>query len=344
MSDVQTDHEPLEDFEEEPEQRHLPPVLYPVLALAFGATLVWALSRILLAVSEIEEVDVAGLKIEGKLVTAIIGLFVALNILVGAALVAYGRRVRRRPASWPLLVGAAVAVVGAGFVAQALEPGEAEGGEPQPTTIALSASGLEFDTAELSMPAEHPVVIEFANQDQGTPHNVSIYTDDTAAEAVFTGELITGVATTRYQFESPRSGEYFFRCDVHPTDMTGTVTVTEAPPGGEPGGAPGGGGPGGGPGGGGGPVSLAARDLAFSESRIEVPAGSNVEVDFANEGQQPHNFSVYTDSTAATSLFSGSLVDPGSTTTYTFEAPDPGEYFFRCDVHPMDMTGTFVVR
>jgi plastocyanin len=33
-----------------------------------------------------------------------------------------------------------------------------------------------------------------------------------------------------------------------------------------------------------------------------------------------------------------------STTTYTFEAPDPGEYFFRCDVHPVDMTGTFVVR
>jgi plastocyanin len=33
-----------------------------------------------------------------------------------------------------------------------------------------------------------------------------------------------------------------------------------------------------------------------------------------------------------------------TTTTYTFTAPStPGSYFFRCDVHPTQMTGTFVV-
>jgi plastocyanin len=339
MSDVRTERETLEEPAEEPERRRLVPVLYPVLALAFGATLVWALSRILLAVSRIGEVELGGLKVDGKLVTAAIGLFVALNVLVGAALVASGRRVRGRPASWPLLLGAAVALVGAGFVAQALEPGEAEGPGVRATTLPVTASDLAFDTNELSMPPDSPVVVEFNNADQGIPHNLSIYTDESASEVIFAGPIIEGGTSTRYEFRSPEPGTYFFRCDVHPTDMTGTVAVTEGPSGGEPGG-----GPGGEQGGGEEALSVVARDLSFDTGQIEVPAGAPVTIDLANQGQQPHNLSVYTDQSAATVIFSGEIVNPGATATYTFEAPDPGEYFFRCDVHPIDMTGTFVAR
>jgi len=59
----------------------------------------------------------------------------------------------------------------------------------------------------------------------------------------------------------------------------------------------------------------------------------------------PHNFAVYTDSSSTTPIFKGPIVTGPTTTTYTFTAPStPGSYFFRCDVHPTTMTGTFVVQ
>jgi len=63
-----------------------------------------------------------------------------------------------------------------------------------------------------------------------------------------------------------------------------------------------------------------------------------------NDANLPHNFALYTDSTAGTTIFKGELISGVNTVTYTFTAPSkPGNYFFRCDVHPEMMTGTFVV-
>ena len=91
-------------------------------------------------------------------------------------------------------------------------------------------------------------------------------------------------------------------------------------------------------------VELAAQNLEFSLSEITVQAGALVTVFFNNmDANIPHNFAVYTDSTASTPIFQGTIVTGPATTTYTFTAPTtPGDFFFRCDVHP-EMTGTFVV-
>jgi plastocyanin len=63
-----------------------------------------------------------------------------------------------------------------------------------------------------------------------------------------------------------------------------------------------------------------------------------------NDAGVPHNFALYTDSSAATNIFRGAIVTGPATTTYTFTAPStPGTYFFRCDVHPTQMNGQFVV-
>jgi plastocyanin len=93
-------------------------------------------------------------------------------------------------------------------------------------------------------------------------------------------------------------------------------------------------------------VDLVAKNIAFDKSTITVPVGAQVTINFDNQDSGiPHNFSVYTDSSAKTVIYQGAIVTGPKQTTYTFTAPaTPGNYFFRCDVHPTKMTGTFVVQ
>ncbi len=92
-------------------------------------------------------------------------------------------------------------------------------------------------------------------------------------------------------------------------------------------------------------ISLAAQNLAFDKTTITVPAGAAVTINFKNNDSVPHNFSLFTDAGAnPPALFQGQIVSGSGSATYTFTAPTtPGTYFFRCDVHPTIMTGSFVV-
>jgi cytochrome c oxidase subunit II len=93
-------------------------------------------------------------------------------------------------------------------------------------------------------------------------------------------------------------------------------------------------------------VNLVAQNIAFDTNNIIVSAGATITINFNNKDTGvPHNFAVYTDSSATTVIFRGNNITGPNTTTYTFKAPSkPGKYFFRCDVHPTQMTGTLEVR
>jgi len=93
-------------------------------------------------------------------------------------------------------------------------------------------------------------------------------------------------------------------------------------------------------------IYLKAQNIAFNLSTITVPAGATVHVHFTNDDSSiPHNFAVYTNSAATTVIFRGEQITGVSSITYTFTAPStPGTYFFRCDVHPTMMTGSFIVQ
>ncbi|MBP2145365.1 plastocyanin [Methanofollis sp. W23] len=94
-------------------------------------------------------------------------------------------------------------------------------------TFDLSALNNEFNTDEISVPAGAPVIINFDNQDEGVDHNFAAYKTDAAVEVIFRGDVITGPAEVSYTFTAPEEpGTYFFRCDVHPTQMTGDFIVT----------------------------------------------------------------------------------------------------------------------
>jgi plastocyanin len=95
--------------------------------------------------------------------------------------------------------------------------------------VEVVAQNLAFDTQELRLPAETPTTLSLDNKDSA-PHNVSIYEDDTASgEPLFTFEPFTGPAVEPFTVDPIPEGEYYFRCDVHPT-MEGTVVVEPGPP------------------------------------------------------------------------------------------------------------------
>jgi len=93
-------------------------------------------------------------------------------------------------------------------------------------------------------------------------------------------------------------------------------------------------------------IALSAKNIAFNKSSITVPAGAQITINFDNEDAGiPHNFAVYETSAATNNIFKGQTITGVSSTTYTFTAPStPGTYFFRCDVHPNQMTGNFIVQ
>jgi len=97
----------------------------------------------------------------------------------------------------------------------------------------------------------------------------------------------------------------------------------------------------------GGPVTLnvIAQNLAFNVRQITASSGVEVTIVFDNRDAVPHNIAFYTNRSATTTIFKGELVTGPRTITERFTSPSsPGNYFFRCDVHPDTMTGNFTVQ
>jgi plastocyanin len=217
----------------------------PLAAFVFLGILVFAFSRILLAVPET--------------LAPWIALLFATNILVGCALAATIRGTRGFTFLIVVLVGTIVlgGVAGLYFGERPVHslveeahgpPGQAGAGEgappgpgasppateqtpppadgrPAAPPVTIAADNLQFSTNELELRSGGEAIIRFQNQ-EAQSHNVAIYTAPPAEGGtdIFRGEVVTGPTEVEYRFPAPDPGSYYFQCDVHPT-MNGTVTV-----------------------------------------------------------------------------------------------------------------------
>lgn len=225
--------------------RAILPVAIPVAAILGIVFFVFFFSRILLAVEPI--------------FATLIALGLALNILTACALLAVLPGLRTA-----VVVGAvafaAVLLGGAGVVAMAVSPearleagherpekgtegGGAEtpvpgGGGPGGPTCKPSGTKLTitapngalssgFDTTCLAAPADKAFTVEFANEDS-VVHDWALYRDSSATEQLGGGsvdEPVAGGESKTYEVDALEAGEYFYRCDFHPTVMMGTFVV-----------------------------------------------------------------------------------------------------------------------
>jgi plastocyanin len=299
-------------------KRVLGPALIPIGAFVFIGALVFAFSRILLAVP--------------KNGSVVVGILMAGCVLLGAGALSKGGSLKRAQR-------VALGAFGVALIAGGAATGASLGVRPikgeLPVGATLVAHNIAFDKKEIAFNADKPLAIEFTNDDAGTPHNVAIYDTPAAAKSVFVGDIFQGVATRRYPLpKGLPKGIYFFRCDVH-HQMNGTLNVGNAA-----------GGPAS-PSAGGTPttIDLVAKGTKFDTKTLTFNAGGTVTINFDNrDAGTQHDFALYTDSSATTNLFRGPVVVGPTKATYVFAAPGAGTYFFRCEIHPSLMFGTVTVH
>ena len=128
-------------------------------------------------------------------------------------------------------------MIGAGLNLFGSDAVAVEAGPGTPTALVdvfkpvLTGRDNVFAEKTLTMAANADVQVTFNNKGK-IPHNVHFLTakgGQTLADGA-EGEIIGGGLSTVLSFKSPGPGSYFYRCDVHPELMTGTLTVAEAPP------------------------------------------------------------------------------------------------------------------
>ena len=189
------------------------PIGLPVLGLATIASVMYFMSRILLAVSETA--------------SWVFALLVGVVIMGGASVAALRPRISGRSLAATLALGSLL-MVGGGVAAAAIGEREIEVHSEEHAgdegLVQVEAENVKFATDTITLAADAEVEIRFDNNDREVQHNISILGQD-PTKPVFRGQLVTGVATATYKFHAPAAGEYRFQCDVHPTQMKGTVKV-----------------------------------------------------------------------------------------------------------------------
>lgn len=87
-------------------------------------------------------------------------------------------------------------------------------------------------------------------------------------------------------------------------------------------------------------LRITVMDTTFDTTCLAAPADTAFTVRFDNEDSNTHNLDIQK---SGVSVFDGDIVIGPKVVTYDVGALKAGSYTFRCDIHPNQMHGTFVV-
>ena len=95
-----------------------------------------------------------------------------------------------------------------------------------PTRLMIVAEAVRFAPPSLTATAGL-VTIAFDNRDQGIPHNVHFFRGgDASGTSIASTEIQGGAVQQTLALGELQAGAYFYQCDVHPSQMMGTLTVS----------------------------------------------------------------------------------------------------------------------
>jgi len=228
------------------------------------------------------------------------------------------------------MVGAALSL----FQSDSSGTGTGDGGAtPVPANpFRVTATDNKFDKAEIVAGPNAEITLTFVN-DGAAKHNLHVYDKQGGATLApgAEGAIIDGGGTSEtLTFTTPGVGEYYFQCDLHPTQMNGTFKVVEGGPTGTGETAAGGGAA---PAGG---EQVVATDNKYDKKTLNATAGQELSVTLTNNGKAKHNIHFLDKKGGATLVdgAQGKIIDGGQTDTLTFTVADAGTYYFQCDLHP----------
>jgi plastocyanin len=92
-------------------------------------------------------------------------------------------------------------------------------------------------------------------------------------------------------------------------------------------------------------LQITAKGQLFDKRTLTAAAGQPVVLQFDNQDAGTiHNFALYTNRSATTKIYASDLITGPKVDNLSFTAPAAGSYYYRCDVHPDTMTGTFTSK
>jgi plastocyanin len=92
--------------------------------------------------------------------------------------------------------------------------------------IAFEAEDFSFSTETTSVPPGATINVDFTNNGSA-PHTLTFYEDDAYTSPISGADSgqVSGGESTSFSFTSLASGELYYRCEVHPSQMQGELAI-----------------------------------------------------------------------------------------------------------------------
>ncbi|HWO93415.1 MAG TPA: cupredoxin domain-containing protein [Dehalococcoidia bacterium] len=221
---------------------------------------------------------------------------------------------------------------------------EPEGPVEVRTEWDISMGDNFFEPNRIGVPVGQQVTVNLTNDGQAI-HNMRIAGPDgeydTDDDVVSDPDTVRPGEEATLTFTANEDGTIDFRCDFHPTEMTGTIVVGEEAQ------AAGGAAPT--------PSAQAEAewdvtmaDNSFDPDEIVVPAGQEFTIALTNEGQAVHNMRIAgADGEYDTDddiVSEPDTIRPGEDGELMGSIAQAGTMEFRCDFHPVEMIGTLTIQ